>query len=89
MNLDRWKTFSKSQQLLMIGSEIIRAKVWQRKDDEKFRNALARGMRLTELCQSDEKWQSTKAMLVGLQEEFQKFFNKSRTDDISILYRAL
>ena len=89
MNLDRWETFPKSQQLLMIGSEIMRAKVWQGKDEEKFLGALARGTRLIELCQGDKKWESAKAMLAGLREEFQKFSTKSRTDDISILYRAL
>ena len=89
MKLERWVTFSKREQLLMIGSEIMRANVWQRKDDEKFLGALERGMHLIKLCQLDEKWQNAKAMLAGLQEEFQKFSTKSRVDDTSVLYRAL
>jgi len=89
MKLERWVTFSKREQLLMIGSEIMRANVWQHKDEEKFLGALERGMHLIKLCQLDEKWQNAKAMLAGLQEEFQKFSAKSRVDDISVLYRAL
>jgi len=89
MKLERWVTFSKREQLLMIGFEIMRAVVWQHKDEEKFLGALERGMHLIKLCQLDEKWQNAKAMLAGLQEEFQKFSAKSRVDDISVLYRAL
>ena len=44
MKLDRWKNFSKRQQLLMIGSEFMRAKAWQSKDKEKFILALERAL---------------------------------------------
>lgn len=89
MTPERWTTFSKSQQLLMVGSEIMRAKVWQGKDENNFRAALERGLELIDLCKKDSKWNNAQAMLLGLQQEFNNFAAKTRTDDISILYRAL
>ncbi|MBI2003226.1 MAG: peptide deformylase [Candidatus Wildermuthbacteria bacterium] len=39
MDINRWKIFERRQQILMIGSEIMRAKVWQYRDEDKFRAA--------------------------------------------------
>jgi len=89
MTVNRWKTFSKSQQLLMIGSEIMRAKVWQNKNEQNFAAALERGRKLVELSFADVQWKDSKPMLVGLQQELKNFAAKTRTDDIGILYRAL
>ena len=89
MNLDRWTTFTKSQQLLMIGSEIMRAQVWQGKDDEKFRGAIERGLTLADLTLRDPKWAEDAPMIEGLRDEMGKFLNHERTDDIQILYAAL
>ena len=89
MTVNRWKTFSKSQQLLMIGSEIMRAKVWQNKNEQNFAAALERGRKLVELSLADAQWKDSKPMLVGLEQELKNFAVKTRTDDIGTLYRAL
>ena len=89
MELERWKKFTKQQQLLTIGSEFMRAKTWQGKDREKFLSALERALELIDLTLSDEKWRSNLPMLLGLRDEVAKFYTSKRTDDILLLYNSL
>ena len=89
MDLNRWKNFTKSQQLLMIGSEFMRAKTWQHKDREKFILALERALELIDLTLSDHKWENNLRMLLGLREEVAKFYTAKRRDDVSLLYNVL
>jgi len=89
MKLSRWKNFSKRQQLLMIGSEFMRAKAWQGKNQENFLSALERALELIDLTISDDKWKENLRMILKLREEVAKFYTAKRTDDISFLYRAL
>lgn len=89
MDLNRWKNFNKSQQLLMIGSEFMRAKTWQYKDQEKFLSALERALELIDLTLSDHKWENNLRMLLGLREEVANFYTAKRTDDVSLLYNVL
>ncbi len=86
---ERWQSFSKSQQLLMIGSEIIRAKVWQGKDSEKFKFALEQALELLDLSLSDARWKGSFYMLLWLREELAKYYLGQETRDIGILYNAL
>lgn len=89
MKLNRWKKFSKHQQLLTIGSEFMRAKVWQKKDQKKFLSALERALELIDLTFCDVKWKDSIRMILGLREEVAKFYILKRTDDISFLCNAL
>jgi hypothetical protein len=89
MILDRWKNFAKRQQLLTIGAELMRAKIWQKKDQEKFLSALGRALELIDLTISDKKWEDNFLMPLRLREEVAKFYITQRTDDISVLYNAL
>lgn len=89
MELNRWEKFNKREQLLMIGSEFVRAKNWQRKDQEKFLSALERALELIDLTLSDPKWKNNLRMLLGLREEVAKFYTVKRTDDVSLLYNVL
>jgi len=89
MELSRWEKFNKSQQLLMIGSEFLRAKTWQYNDQEKFSSALERALELIDLTLSDSKWKDNLRILLGLREEVVKFYTAQRTDDVSLLYNAL
>jgi hypothetical protein len=89
MNLNRWKNFTKSQQLLMIGSEFMRAKTWQYNDREKFLSALERALNLIDLTLSDTKWKDNFSMILRLREEITKFYTSARTDDILLLYKVL
>ena len=89
MELNRWKNFTKKQQLLTIGAEFIRAKNWQKKDQEKFLSALERALELIDLTLSDPKWKNNLQMILVLREEVAKFYVLKQTADISLLYNAL
>lgn len=89
MTIERWKNFTKSQQLLTIGSELTRAKIWQGKDEGKFLLALERALQLIDFTISDPKWRDRLGMLLGFRDIVAEFYTFKRTDDISILYRAL
>ncbi len=89
MELNRWEKFSKREQLLMIGSEFLRAKTWQEKDNEKFISALWRALELIDLTLADLKWKKDSRILLGLREEVAKFYSADRADDVSLLYNAL
>lgn len=89
MELNRWQKFTKREQLLMIGSEFLRAKTWQRKDNEKFVSALWRALELIDLTLSDSKWKNDSQILLRLREEVARFYSADRVDDASLLYNAL
>lgn len=89
MTFDRWKNFTKRQQLLTIGAEFMRAKVWQNKDQKNFLSALNRALELIDSTISDEKWKKDIQMILVLREEVAKFYISQRTDNIFSLYAAL
>ena len=89
MELNRWQKFNKREQLLMVGSEFMRAKTWQKKDNEKFVSALWRALELIDLTLSDSKWKQNLLMLFRLREEVTKFYTAERVDDVALLYNAL
>jgi len=89
MELNRWQKFSKREQLLMIGSEFLRAKTWQKKDNEKFISALWRALELIDLTLSDSKWKKDSRILLVLREEVARFYSADRVDDVSLLYNTL
>ena len=89
MTIERWMSFSKSQQLLMIGSEIMRAKNWQDKDKEKFLLALERALELIDLSLTDQRWYNAFSIVLWLRQEIAKFFIGLAKYDIEILYKAL
>ena len=89
MELNRWQKFNKREQLLMIGSEFLRAKTWQKKDNEKFISALWRALELIDLTLLDSKWKKDSRILLGLREEAARFYSADRVDDVSLLYNAL
>jgi hypothetical protein len=89
MDLIRWESFTRSQQLLMIGSEIMRAKVWQDKDETLFHGALERAFPLIDLSLEDKKWEDRKFSLLQFREELGKFYSGERKDSIEFLYNVL
>jgi len=89
MEISRWQKFKKREQLLMIGSEFLRAKTWQKKDNEKFISALWRALDLIDLTLSDSKWKNDSRILLGLRQEVARFYSADRVDDVSLLYNAL
>lgn len=89
MTINRWKTFTKSQQLLMVGSEIMRAKAWQGVDEGLFQGALERTFPLVDLCLEDKKWQDQQLSLLTLRDELGKFYVGQRKDSVELLYHTL
>lgn len=89
MELSRWQKFQKREQLLMIGSEFLRAKNWQKKDNEKFVLALWRALELIDLTLSDSKWKEDSRILLGLREEVTRFYSADRIDDAALLYNVI
>ena len=89
MNQERWTTLSRNQQIAMIGSELMRAHVWQTKDQGKFSSALERSLGLVDATLADKKWLQDSRMLLGLRDHISQFYIHQRTDDIITLYHAL
>lgn len=89
MDINRWKNFTKRQQLLIIGAEFMRAQNWQEKDREKFLLALERALELIDLTLSDKKWKNNLQMILVLREEVAKFFIAQRKDNFSVICNAL
>jgi len=89
MTIERWKSFSKSRQMLMIGSEILRAKNWQGKDQNKFLSAIERALELIDFSLSDIKWRNFYQILLGLREELSKFYVNENQYDIGVLYEVM
>lgn len=73
----------------MIGSEIMRAKTFQKEDSELFTAAIERGINLLDFCFADPKWREDKYSLLVLREELGKFYAGLRTDNIEQLYQTL
>jgi len=89
MDQNRWNDFSKREQLLTIGAEFMRAKVWQQKSRQNFSLALERALELIDLTISDEKWKDNLSMLFVLRGIVAEFYIFKRQEDISFLYNAL
>ncbi|MDP1688713.1 MAG: hypothetical protein Q8L47_01105 [bacterium] len=89
ITLEYLKKFSKSHQLMMIGAELERARVWQRKDEENFKGAISRALELIDIMLHDMRWLGQIAMLLGLRNELSSYYIGDKQSDISKLYQAL
>lgn len=89
MEFSRWQNFSKHDQLLHIGAEILRAAGYQKQNQEKFRFFLARAIELIELTDQDPKWKNFIVSPSAIKSELEKFRRGEKTEDIKILYQAL
>lgn len=86
---ERWKAFSRAQQLLHIGSEIMRAKGWQGKNEENFHLTIQRAIALVDYCVVDTKWNARRDMLLGLRDELMQYDAGLKKNSITQLYNAL
>lgn len=89
MQLERWQTFTRHDQMLHIGAAIIRASTAQGNDQASFIFFIKEALNLLELTLKDLKWQVQIHALYGLRQELNKFLTGERKDNIEILYRAL
>jgi len=74
MNKERWKKFSKYEQLMMVAAELIRAKFWEKKNPGKYFSALERALSLVDSSLGDEKWRDNFLLLLNLREELVKYY---------------
>lgn len=88
MEIERWKKLSKTQQMGAIAAEIMRAKVWEEKDKEKFGSAIERAISLIDITLGDSRWKKQLLMLLYLRAELAKFY-LGRQKNIASLYAAL
>ena len=90
MTQERWNAFSKRDQLLMIGSEFERARVWEQDQRGKeFLGALERALNLIAFARNDPKWDEEMAQIIGLEEEVKTFQSGNSRREVAILYRML
>ncbi len=88
MDLSYWQKFEKRQQILMIGSELLRAKEWQDKDKKNFLFALEQAINLLDLTVSDKRWKNYLQSLLGLRDELANIYVGGKTK-IEVLYQSL
>jgi len=88
MDQERFRKFSKSEQLGAIGAEIMRAKAWERKDREKYNFAVGRALQLLDASLDDSRWQEWLFVLLYLRDELAKYYVGQRRN-IDTLYTAI
>lgn len=90
MTLERWATFPKRVQLLHIGAEFERARVWdERGDREEVQKALARADELIALSIRDAKWENEVAQIEALKTMVEEFIRGARKENVAVLYHVL
>lgn len=90
MQLERWKKFSKKEQLGALSAEFLRAGIWQEKNEDNFKSAIERSISMVDFSISDDKWKKQSKMLFGLRDILSEIYlNKSSIKDINILNQAL
>lgn len=89
MTAERWRTFSKSEQLLALGAEFERARVWEKESREGFVGALERALVLIDLSLDDPKWKGDTLQLFALRDEAAKFYSGEKEGDVAELYKVL
>ncbi|HDH31354.1 MAG TPA: hypothetical protein ENH26_01110 [Candidatus Wolfebacteria bacterium] len=72
ITLERWKTFSKRDQLGHIASEILRAN--SAKNRDAFIQMLERAIDLIDISLNDEKWRGNPLLLLILRNELAKAY---------------
>ncbi len=61
----RWFTLSLCEQLANVGSEAGRARIWQGKDEERFRGAVDRALDLLDLTLEDPRWRGARRVEIA------------------------
>lgn len=90
MTAERWATFEKRIQLLNIGAEFERARVWEEKGDMvEVQNALARAMELIKLSLLDPKWKNEIDQLHALRTMVMEFVSGAHKGEAALLYQVL
>ncbi len=65
----KWQEYPKERQILMLGSELLRAKNWlMRKDEENSKLCLERALEILDFIIADRKWQKERQRLLRFRE---------------------
>jgi len=81
LNVNKWVTYSKGQQILLIANELNRAKNWIVKEENKEVNfAYERAFELIDLAVEDPKWGVGIKELLRLREIIGMLFLESKLD---------
>jgi len=88
ITLERWRTFSKRDQLAHIASEIMRAKLAN--DEIAQKAVIERAIYLIDLCLDDPKWQNNSLMILHLRNELAGVYigigeNKNLDEILSVI----
>lgn len=74
MTLERWRTFSRRDQLGHIGAEILRADMTMKKDKETSFLIIERALELVDLALSDQKWKNDSLLLWHLRDKLARAY---------------
>ena len=81
LDLEKWKNFSKEEQILNIAAEFSRTKNWIAKEDEpEILNCLNRAFELIDLTANDPRWQNGLKELLRLREVLAGFYLRENKD---------
>ena len=89
MQLERWQKFTRREQLLFLGSELERARVWQAQDPEKFRSALERALEFIDLSLADSQWRENIYQMLYLRQAIAELYLGQGRYTVAELYAAL
>lgn len=89
MTLDRWMKLSRREQILSIGAEFERARVWQGKDETLFKGALERALGLVDLTLQAPLGKTELLQMLALRNEIARFYVGDRVESIAALSNAL
>ena len=67
---EHWSRLPLAEQLGNIGSEVGRARAWQKRDEKSFWGAVGRALELLDLTRRDERWKKRRFELDRARETF-------------------
>ena len=88
MNSERWRKFTKSEQIGAIGAELMRASVWEGKDKEKVAASFERAISLVDAAIGDPRWHALIHMLLVLRDDIAELYAGRRRNSVAV-YNAL
>jgi len=84
LTTDRWQRFSKSQQILMITTELNRAQTWIEKNQNYETNqCYERAFELFDLTIADPKWQSGLKELLRARDILAELYLQNTKDELT------
>lgn len=86
--MERWKKFSKTEQIRHIASEILRARLAQKENNAVFFQIIEQAIYLIDLSLNDEKWKENPLPLLVLRGELAGAYI-GETKDLEKLCAAL